>query len=117
MCNAFCSGQLVIIMMIRGVSPLRGFPVDRRGIGHLVPSLGSQRLAGLVRLGGGVCPSAGCQVGTVDQLVGPAPTLHGALGGRRASAGYGPASDASASAQPSESRTKAWWPPRDTTSR
>ena len=103
-------------MMIRGVLPLRGFPVERRGISHLVPILG-QRLAGLVRLGGGVCPSAGYQVGTVVQLVGPAPTLHGALGGRRASAGYGPASDASASAQPSECRTKAWWPPRDTTSR
>ena len=56
-------------MMIRGVSPLRGFPVERRGIGHLVPILGGQRLAGLVRLGGGVCPSAGSQVGTVVQLV------------------------------------------------
>ena len=103
--------------MIRGVSPLRGFPVERRGVGHLVPILGGQRLAGLVRLGGGVGPSAGCQVGTVVQLVGPAPTLHGALGGRRESAGYGPTSDASASAQPSEGRTKSWWPPRDTTSR
>ena len=104
-------------MMIRGVSPLRGFPVERRGIGHLVPIIGGQRLAGLVRLRGGVCPSAGCQVGTVVQLVGPAPTLHGALGGRRAFAGNGPASDASASAQASEGPTKAWWPPRDTTSR
>ena len=75
--------------MIRGVSPLMGFPVERREIGHLVPILGGQRLAGLVRLGGGVSPSAGCQVGTVFQLVGPAPALHGALGGRRASAGYG----------------------------
>ena len=55
-------------MVIRGVSPLRGFPVERRGIGHLV--LSGQRTRG------GVCPSAGCQVGTVVQLVGPAPTLH-----------------------------------------
>ena len=76
--------------MILGVSPLRGFPVERGGIGHLVPILGGRRLAGLVRLGGGVCPSAGCPVGMVVQLVGPAPTLHGALGGRRAYAGYGP---------------------------
>ena len=51
------------MMMILGVSPLRGFPVERRGIGHLVPILGGRRLAGLVRLGGGVCPSAGCPVG------------------------------------------------------
>ena len=64
------------MVVIRGVSPLRGFPVERRGIGHLVPILSGQRLAGLVRLRGGVCPSAGCQVGTVVQLVGPAPTLH-----------------------------------------
>ena len=60
-------------MMILGVSPLRGFPVERRGIGHLEPILGGRRLAGLVRLGGGVCPSAGCLVGMVVQLVGPAP--------------------------------------------
>ena len=51
------------------------------------------------------------------QLVGPVPAPHGALGGRQASAGYGPASDVSASVQPSEGRTKAWWPLRDTTSR
>ena len=101
-------------MMILGVSPLRGFPVERRGIGHLVPILCGRRLAGLVRLGGGVCPSAGCPVGTVGHLVGPAPTLHGALGGRQASAGYGPASGASVSAQPSAGRTRAWWPHRDT---
>ena len=101
----------IVMMMIPGVSPLRGFPVERRGIGHLVPILGGQWLAGLVRLREGVCPSAGCQVGTVVQLVGPAPTLHGALGGRQAFAGYGPASYASASAHPSEGRTKAWWPP------
>ena len=106
-----------LMMMILGVSPLRGFPVERRGIGHLVPILCGRRLAGLVRLGGGVCPSAGCPVGTVVQLVGPAPTLHGALGGRQASAGYGPASGASVSAQPSAGRTRAWWPHRDTTSR
>ena len=103
--------------MILGVSPLRGFPVERRGIGHLVPILGGRRLAGFVRLGGGVCPSAGCPVGMVVQLVGPAPTLHGALGGRRAYAGYGPASGASVSAQPSAGRTRAWWPHRDTTYR
>ena len=84
----------VMMMMIHGVSPLRGFPVEMRGIGHLVPILGGQRLAGLVRLRGGVCPSAGCQVGTVVQLVGPAPTLHGVLGGLWAFAGYGAASDA-----------------------
>ena len=46
------------MMMILGVSPLGGFPVERRVIGHLVPILGGRRLAGLVRLGGGVCPSA-----------------------------------------------------------
>ena len=39
------------------------------------------------------------------QLVGPAPTLHGALGGRQASAGYGPASDVSALVQQSAGRT------------
>ena len=66
----------MVLMMILG-----GFPVERRGIGHLVPILGGRRLAGLVRLGEGVCPSAGCPVGMVVQLVGPAPTLHGALGG------------------------------------
>ena len=47
-----------MMMMMLGVSPLRGFPVERRGIGHLVPILCGRRLAGLVRLGGGVCPSA-----------------------------------------------------------
>ena len=53
-------------------------------------------------------PSGGCQVGTAltVQIVGPAPTPHGALGGRQASAGYGPATDASVFAQPSEGRTK-----------
>ena len=110
----YCRSNAVLIL---GVSPLRGFPVERRGIGHLVPILCGRRLAELVRLGGGVCPSAGCPVGTVVQLVGPAPTLHGALGGRRASAGYGPASGASVSARPSAGRTRAWWPHRDTTSR
>ena len=28
-------GGGVVLMMILGVSPLRGFPVERRGIGHL----------------------------------------------------------------------------------
>ena len=51
------------------------------------------------------------------QLIGPAPTPHCTLGGQHASTGYGPVSDTSASAQPSQGRTKAWWPPRDTTSR
>ena len=37
-----------------------------------------------------MCPSAGCQVGTAVQLVDP--TLHGTLGGWRASAENGPAS-------------------------
>ena len=40
-----------------------------------------------------------------------------ALGGRQEFAGCGPATGASASAQPSEGRTKTWWPPLDTTSR
>ena len=53
------------MMTILGVSPLRGFPVERRGIGHIVPILCGRRLAGLVRLGGGVCPSASCPVGTI----------------------------------------------------
>ena len=39
------------------------------------------------------------------------------LGCRQASAGYWIVTDASTSAQPSDGRTKAWWPPRDTTSR
>ena len=89
----------------------------RRGIGHLVTILGGRPLARLVCVGGGACLSGGCKVGMAGQLVGPAPTPHGALGGRQASAGYGPAIDASASVQPSEGRTKAWWPPRDTISR
>ena len=109
--------RVIVLMMIIGVSPHRGFPVERRGIGHLVPIIGGRLLAGLVRVGGGVCPSAGFPVGTVVQLVGPAPSLHGALGGRRASAGYGPASGASVSAQPSAGRTRAWWHHHDTTSR
>ena len=79
--DIFCECGTIVIL---GVSPLRGFTVERRGISHL---FGGRRLAGLVRLGGGVCPSACCQNGTGVQLVGPAPTLHGALGGRRASAG------------------------------
>ena len=70
--------------------------------------LGGRRLAEVVPLVGGACPSGYCQVGTAGKLVGPVPTLHGALGGRQASAGYGPASDASASAQPSAGRKKAW---------
>ena len=87
--------------MICGFSPLfRGFPAVRRGIGHLVPILGGRQLAVLVRGGEGACPSGGCQVGMAGQLVGPAPAPHGALSGRQASAGYGPASDVSASAQP-----------------
>ena len=44
----------MLMMTILGVSPLRGFPVERRGIGHLVPILGGRRLAGLVRLKPGV---------------------------------------------------------------
>ena len=82
--------------------PLRGFPVGRRGIGHLVPILSDRWLAGPVGVRGGACPSGGCQDGRAVQLVGPAPTHHGALGSQQAYAGYGPASDASASAQPSE---------------
>ena len=104
-------------MMICGVSPLKGFHAVRRGIGHLVPILGGRRLAGLVRVGGGACPPGGCQGWYGGQLIDPVPTPHGALGGRQASAEYGPASDASASIQPSEGRMKAGWPPRDTTSR
>ena len=82
-----------------------------------MPILSDPRLAGLVRGGGGACQLGGCQVGMASQLVGPVPTPHGAIGGRQSSAGYGPASDGSASVQPSEGRTKAWWPHRDTTSR
>ena len=73
----------VIIIIIFGVVPLRGFPVGRRGIGCRVPILGGRRLAGLVRLVGMACPSRGCQAGMAVQLVGPAPTPHGAQGGRR----------------------------------
>ena len=99
------------------MSPLRGFPIGRRGIGHLGLILGGRRLAKAILSLGGACPSGGNQVGMAGQLVGPSPSPHGAQGGRQASAGYAPASDASASAQPSEGRMKAWWPPRDTTSR
>ena len=35
-------------------------PVLRRGIGCLVPIIGDRRLAGLVRVGGGSCPSGSC---------------------------------------------------------
>ena len=64
-----------LIMMICGVSPLRGFPAVRRGIGHRVPILGGRRIAGLVRVGGGACLSGGCQVGMAVQLVGPAQSV------------------------------------------
>ena len=47
------------------------------------------------------------------QLVCPLPTPHGTLGGRRASEGYGPASDVSASVQPSADRMRGRWHPRD----
>ena len=99
---------IMALMMICGVSPLRGFPVGSRVIGHLVPILGGRRLAGLVRVWGGACPSGGCPVDMAGQLVVPLTTPHGALGGRQASAGigYGPASDVSASVQPSAGRTR-----------
>ena len=73
--------------------------MERRGIGHLVPILGGRRLAEVVPLVGGACPSGYCQVDMAVHLVGPVPTPHGALGGRQASEGCGPASGASASAQ------------------
>ena len=98
-------------------SPVRGFHVGRRGICCLVPIIGGRRLAWLVRLGGGACPSRGCQVDRAVQFVDPAPTPHDALGGRWAFAGYGPATDAFSSAHPSEGRTRAWWHPRDRISR
>ena len=82
-----------------------------------MPICGGRRLAGPVHSWGGACPSVGCQVGRAAQLVGPAPAPHGALGGRQASAGCGPATGASAFAQPSGGRMKAGWPPRNTTSR
>ena len=50
----------------------------------------------IVRVWGGSCPSGCCQVGMAVQLVGPAPAPHGAVGGRQVSAGYGPATVASA---------------------
>ena len=56
---------------------------------------------------GGACPSICCQVDRAVQFVDPAPTPHGALGGRQVSAGYGPATGASAFAQSSEGCTKA----------
>ena len=76
-----------VIIIINGVVPLRGFPVGRRGIGCRVPILGGRRLAGLVRLVGRARPSRCCQAGMAVQLVGPAPTPHGALGGWQAFAG------------------------------
>ena len=72
-----------------GIVLYRGFPVLRREIGHLVPIFGVQQLAGPVHLGGLACPSGGCQVGRAAQLIGPAPTSHGALGGRQESARCG----------------------------
>ena len=87
--------------------------MERRGIGHRVPILGGRRLAEVVPLVGGACPSGYCQVDMAVHLVGPVPTPHGALGGRQASEGCGPASGASASTQPSAGRKKAWWLPRD----
>ena len=72
----------IMMMMICGVSPLRGFPATRRGIGHRVPIVGGRWLAGQVRVGGGACPLRGCQIFLAGQLVGPAPTPHAALGGR-----------------------------------
>ena len=93
---------MIGIIIINGVVPLRGFPVGRRGIGCRVPILGGRRLAGLVRLVGRARPSRCCQAGMAVQLVGPAPTPHGALGGWQAFAGCGPATGASASAQPSD---------------
>ena len=74
--------------------------MERRGIGHHVPILGGRRLAEVVPLVGGACPSVYCQVDVAVHLVGPVPTPHGALGGRQASERWGPASGASASAQP-----------------
>ena len=85
--------MLLITIIIIGVEPLRGFPVGRRGIGCRVPILGGRRLAGLVRLVGRARPSRGCQVGMAVQLVGPVPIQHGALGGRQAFTGCGPATD------------------------
>ena len=78
----------------------------KRGTGCLVHILSGRRHAGLVRLGGRACPSRCCHAGMVTQLVGPTPTQHGTLGGRQASAGYGPATGASASAQTSQGRTR-----------
>ena len=88
--------------------------MERRGIGHIVPILGGRRLAEVVPL---ASPSGYCQVDMAVHLVGPVPTPHGALCGRQASEGCGPASGASVCAQPSAGRKKAWWLPPDTTSR
>ena len=52
--------------------------MERRGIGHLVPILGGRRLAEVVPLVGGACPSGYCQVDMAVHLVGPVPTPHGA---------------------------------------
>ena len=41
-----------------------------------------RRLAWLVGIGGGACPSRGCQVDGAVQFVDPAPIPHGAKGGR-----------------------------------
>ena len=82
-----CQGCVAAIIIIFGVVPLRVFPVGRRGIGCRVRILGGRRLAGLVRLVGRACPSRGCRACMAFQLVGQAPTPHGALGGRQAFAG------------------------------
>ena len=51
-----------------------------------MPICCGRRIAGPVKLVGEARPLVGCKVGTAAQVVGPAPTLHGALGGRQASA-------------------------------
>ena len=43
--------------------------MERRGIGHLVPILGGRRLAEVVPLVGGACPSGYCQVDMYDVQV------------------------------------------------
>ena len=114
-----CGLMMMMMMMMRGATPLRPLGAFLwRGEGSAIacPSSavgGSRRLP----LVGGACPSGYCQVDMAVHLVGPVPTPHGALGGRQATEGSGPASGASASAQLSAGRKKVWWLPPDTTSR
>ena len=57
--------------------------MERRGIGHRVPILGGRRLAEVVPLVGGACPSGYCQVDMAVHLVGPSDVWIAAIASSR----------------------------------